>query len=40
MQGKDESVMDILKTVTGLQKQNQSNHYRFEEEEIDEKEID
>lgn len=40
MQGKGESVMDILKTVTGLQKQNRSDHYRFEEEETDEKEID
>lgn len=40
MQGKGESVMDILKTVTGMQKENQTSHYRFEEDEIDEKEMD
>ena len=40
MQGKGESVMDILKTVTGMQKENQTSHYRTEEDEIDEKEMD
>ena len=32
--------MDILKTVTGMQKENQTSHYRTEEDEIDEKEMD
>ena len=40
MQGKGESVMDILKTVTGLQKQTQISHYKTEGDEIDENEID
>ncbi len=40
MQGKGESVMDILKTVTGIQRENQESHYRIEEDEVDEKEMD
>lgn len=38
MQGKGDSVMDILKVVTAYQKQNQSDHYEVEED-FDEKEI-
>lgn len=40
MQGKGESVMDILKTVTGIQRENQESHYRIEEDEVNEKEMD
>lgn len=40
MQGKGESVIDILKTVTGMQKETQISHYRSEEDGIDERETD
>lgn len=40
MQGKGESVMDILKTVTGLQKETRVSHYKIEGDEIDENKID